>query len=202
MLSCEPSYQSGADCETGEGAAAGGRHYISDAGLWFEREILPHRASLERYLVRCFPHEADLDDIVQQSFERILARSTDEPIENPKFYLRRTAWSLIQSRIRRRAVASIDYYADLSAFDFQCDAPLPDDICAAREEFAMLAALYSELPSRTQDAISQIRLEGRPFIEVAEGLDLTVSGVAKQIRRAVRHMRAELEASGVALSPA
>jgi len=196
MLTGGPAHHSGEVFEGGEGAATGVRQFSNDIGAWFEREILPHRASLEKYLARCFPHEADLEDIVQQSFERVLTRTGDEPIENPKFYLRRTAWSLIQSRTRRRAIASIDLYADLSSFDFQCDAPLPDDICAAREEFALLVALYSELPQRAQEAIFQIRLEGRPYIEVAQSFDLCVSSVAKQIRRSVRHLRAGLESAG------
>lgn len=127
MLSGEPAHHSDDVGGAAEGAPANGRPLPIDVGTWFEREILPHRASLEKYLARCFPNEADLEDVVQQSFERVLARSGDEPIENPKFYLKRTAWSLLQSRIRRRAVASIDYHADLSTFGFQCDAPLPDE---------------------------------------------------------------------------
>jgi len=202
MLGGESSYYSGEDREAREVAASGRGQLFDDTGKWFEREILPHRASLERYLTRCFPHETDLDDIVQQSFERILARSGDEPIENPKFYLRRTAWSLVQSRIRRRAIASIDYYADLSVFDSQCDAPLPDDICAARQEFALLLSLYSQLSPQAQAAIRLVRLEGRPFLEASDMLDLSVSGVAKQIRRAVRQLRAGLEADGMAVSDA
>jgi len=197
MLSGEPAHYCGDAFDAGEGAADVPRLFSNDVGTWFEREILPHRASLEKYLARCFPSEADLEDIVQQSFERILARSGDEPIENPKFYLRRTAWSLVQSRIRRRAIASIDYYADLSAFDFQCDAPLPDDICAAREEFAILSAHFAELSPQAQAAIRLVRLEGRPFLEVADMLGLSVSGVSKQIRRAVRQLRIEPEAGGV-----
>ncbi|MGN6689388.1 MAG: RNA polymerase sigma factor, partial [Sphingopyxis sp.] len=189
-------YHSADACDAGEGTSVAVPSLSNDAGTWFEREILPHRASLEKYLARCFPHEADLEDIVQQSFERVLARSGDEPIENPKFYLRRTAWSLLQSRMRRRAIASIDHFADLSSFDFQCDAPLPDHICAAREEFAIFLALYSELPPRAQAAIQQIRLEGRSYVEVAESFDLCVSSVAKQIRRSLRELRAGLETAG------
>ncbi len=195
MLDSQPSHQSGGEADVGEVAGSKIQHEDYGGG-WFEREILPHRKSLERYLARCFPHEPDLEDIVQQSFERVLTRTGDEPIENPKFYLRRTAWSLIQSRTRRRAIASIDHYADLSSFDFQCDAPLPDEICAAREEFEVLVELYSELPPRAQEAIFQIRLEGRPYIEVAQSFDLCVSSVAKQIRRSVRQLRAGLESAG------
>lgn len=198
MLDRQQTCYSNEGCETTEGAF-GEAQRGADVAEWFEREILPHRVSLERYLARCFPHEADLEDIAQQSLERVLARSSGEPIENPKFYLRRTAWSLLQSRFRRRAVTSIEYYADLSVFDFQCDAPLPDDICAAREEFALLQALYSELSPQSQAAIQQIRLDGRPFLEVAAALDLTVSGVAKRVRTAVRKLRAEMEARGVFL---
>lgn len=81
-------------------------------------------------------------------------------------------------------------------FDFQCDAPLPDHICAAREEFAIFLALYSDLSPRAQAAIQQIRLEGRSYLEVAQSLDLCVSSVAKQIRRSVRQLRDGLETAG------
>lgn len=85
MLSGGPAQYFADLCDAGEGTAVAVRSPSNDAGTWFEREILPHRASLEKYLARCFPHEADLEDIVQQSFERVLARSGDERIENPKF---------------------------------------------------------------------------------------------------------------------
>jgi RNA polymerase sigma factor (sigma-70 family) len=197
MLSGEPSNHSGQDCEAGEEAVSADREHPVDVPAWFERDILPHRAGLERYLARNFPHEADLDDIVQESLERILTRLGDEPIDNPKFYLRRTAWSLLQTRIRRRGIVTIEHYADMSMFDFQCDAPLPDEICVAREELALLAAAYSELSPRAQDAVRLVRLEGRPYVDVARTLDISVSGVEKQLRRAVRHLRAGVEAGSL-----
>jgi len=184
---------SGGNCNTREGTIAEERTSADDLCAWFEREILPHRASLKAYLRRYFPNEADLDDIVQESFERVLTRSGDEPIDNPRSYLTRTAWSLLQSRIRRRSIVSIELCSDMAALDFQCDAPLPDAVCIAREELAIITAAYAEFPRRVQSAVRLVRLEGQAYSDVARTLDISVSGVEKQIRRAVTQMRARLE---------
>jgi RNA polymerase sigma factor (sigma-70 family) len=68
----------------------------------------------------------------------------------------------------------------------------PERIHAGREEVAQLMAVLLELPERARDAFLLFRVEKLPLADVAERLNLSISGVEKNVRKATAHVIARM----------
>jgi len=157
-------------------------------------DYLPHAAWLRRWLAQRFPNEPDLEDIIQESFERILTRTDLGAVENRRAYLDRTAYLLLMSRLRRQAIIAIDSYQDLEELGLACPFPLPDAVAEARDQLAHALGAIARLPDRTRDIIRLRRFDELPQRDTSERVGLTESAVEKHLRRGLRAERAELDA--------
>lgn len=150
---------------------------------------------LLRYFGRRNIPAADLEDAVQEVFARLLRREGASPIETIDSYLFQTAASVAVD-FHRRAVARdrgahLPYDERLHAMpDFS-----PERIHGAREEVALVMDALLELPERTRTAFLLARFERMRLAEVARRLNLSVAGVEKNVRKAMAHITARLEAA-------
>lgn len=150
---------------------------------------------LLRYFSRRSVAAADLEDAVQEVFARLLRRDGEAPIETLESYLFQTAASVAVD-FHRRAVARergahLPYDDRLHAVaDFS-----PERIHGGREEVALVMSALLELPERTRTAFLLARFEKMRLAEIARRLNLSVAGVEKNIRKAMAHVTARLEAS-------
>lgn len=133
---------------------------------------------------------------MQESLEKVLRCADPEVIRNTRVYLSRTAAALVIDRARRRRIVQIDYHEDLSDLGLTCAYPLPDDICAAREEWDSVCRAVEALPERTRAVIRMRRLEDVPQREAARAFGITESAIEKHISRGLRAVRGELDAVG------
>ncbi len=151
------------------------------------------RAVLLRYFERRNIPQADLEDAAQEVFARLLRREGPAPIDTLEPYLFQTAASVAvdfhrRATARERA-AHTPYEDDLHAVeDFS-----PERIHSGREQVAIIATALLELPERTRSAFLLARLEKMKLSEIAKRLGLSVGGVEKNVRKAVRHITARLE---------
>ncbi|MCX6950974.1 MAG: RNA polymerase subunit sigma-24, partial [Verrucomicrobia bacterium] len=58
-----------------------------DPEEWFAEHVLPHEPMLRAWLRGRFPSLADLDDVVQETFARVLQAYAHAPIGSPKAFL-------------------------------------------------------------------------------------------------------------------
>ena len=63
----------------------------SEDSTWFAKDVQPHEAELRAYLRRNFPGTTDVDDVIQESYLRLLQQRGATPIRSPKAYLFATA---------------------------------------------------------------------------------------------------------------
>ena len=64
---------------------------FSEQSLWFSENLLPHEAMLRGWLRSRFPAGLDVDDVIQESYLRILRHHKEKPIKAPKAFLFATA---------------------------------------------------------------------------------------------------------------
>lgn len=165
---------------------------LSLRALWLQAEVLPHRQWLLRWIARRYPAEPDLDDVVQESFEKVLRSTDPSSVRDIRIYLSRTAMRLVIDRSRRRNTRPLVYSGDVSRLGLVCDYPLPDAVCAAREEWDDVCQAMDRLPERTRTVIHLRRIDGMPQRETAEACGLTESSIVKHLRRGLRLVRAEI----------
>src|SRR3954470_13868141 len=71
---------------------------------WFSEEIQPHESALRAFLRARFPSLVDIDDMVQESYARLLRMRAKGEIDNPKSYLFATARNAALDFFRHRSV--------------------------------------------------------------------------------------------------
>ncbi|HMN53456.1 MAG TPA: RNA polymerase sigma factor [Sphingopyxis sp.] len=163
---------------------------------WFCAQILPHGPWLERWIARHFPREDDLADIVQESFEHVLGSADPVKVRNGRAYLRRTAYTLLLMRIRRRRVVHIDYRDSLDGLGLACAYPLQDAELSAREALIRATDALAALPERTRDIVRLRRWDGASQRETAATLGVSERTVEEHLRRATLAMRERVEGDG------
>ena len=153
------------------------------------------RGVLLRYFDRRNIPPADQEDATQEVFARLLRREGEAPIETLESYLFQTAASVAVD-FHRRAVARargahVPYDDALHAMaDFS-----PERLYSGREEVALVMTALLELPERTRTVFLLARFEKMRLGEIAKRLNLSIGGVEKNIRKAMAHVTARLEAA-------
>lgn len=164
---------------------------------WFSKEVLPHESALRSWLRARFPSLADRDDIVQESYARLLKVERRERITNTRSYLFTTARNLALDLFRRRRVAPIVPVSEAvrAAVPEECIG-VADSVSAA-QEFELLQLAIASLPERCRTIMLMQKMQGLSNAAIAERLDLSVNTVNAQLVIGLARCRAYLAARGV-----
>jgi RNA polymerase sigma factor (sigma-70 family) len=148
------------------------------------------RGAMTRYFARHVSDAAEIDDLIQDVFLRIVKRGGLSGVENFDGYVFETAASVLTDRFRRRKARRADQHL---SFDPELHGGMelgPDSVHAGRQALRRTTVVLMELPERTRDVFILRRLEGLPYREIAVRLGLSVSAVEKHMVRAVRYLLA------------
>ena len=153
--------------------------------------------SLQRWLVRYFrrrvQNHADVEDLVQDVFARMVARDSREPIEHFGGYVIKTAHSVLADHARLRSTHRAGLHV---AFDSEIhgeDEIDPERVLGGKQALYAVATALLSLPERTRNVFILSRLEGRKYREIARQLGVTVSAVEKHMIKAIAHLSLEME---------
>src|SRR5262245_39638748 len=74
---------------------------LSDQTRWFSEQVQPHESSLRAWLHRNF-QTADVDDLVQESYARVLREQERGHVRSAKAFLFTVARNAVRDLLRRR----------------------------------------------------------------------------------------------------
>lgn len=155
--------------------------HASELRDWFVREVLPLEADLMQYMLSIWRNRADLADLRQDVYVRVL-EAADKQIPRPvKPFVFATARNLLIDRIRRARIVSIDAVADLESFASASDAPGPERSAIARDELRKLQEAMDHLPPRCREAVILGRIEGLTGQEIAARMGISEATVSKHL---------------------
>src|SRR3954465_9335673 len=95
----------------------------TDLDLWYHQEVLVHESALRAYLRRAFPIVTDPDNVVQETFVRVLEAQRERTIDNVRPYIFTTARHLALALIRKRKIIPIDPLTETDALSISTDEP-------------------------------------------------------------------------------
>lgn len=153
---------------------------------WFVREILPHEASLVRYLHRKWGRAAEVADLRQETYLRVYEAAARSRPRAPKSYLFQTARNLMTDRIRRDRVVSIEAMGQLGVSDVLVDELTSEQTASAQQQLHRLAAAFDSLPPKCREVMWLRRVDGLSQQEVADRLGISPRTVEKHVARGVR----------------
>lgn len=159
-----------------------------ECNAWLAKDILIHERALRRYLARFFHNVADVEDVLQETYARLL--SLDNPasaaVHNWQAFLFTSARNVALDRLRRTRVVSLDALAEMGSVDVLDQAPSAEEGLNARQELALLMDAIASLPDRCREALTLRKLYGLSQREIAQRLAITESTVEKHVAHGVR----------------
>ncbi len=170
---------------------------LDDRSRWLAQCVLPHEPALRRWLHGLSAlDDADIDDLVQETYAVLATRPSVAEIADPRAYTFQVARSLFLQGVRRAKIVSIQAVADLAELEMPDDAPSPFDHVAGREDLRRLAAAIEAMPPQTRRAFQLRRVDGLSQREVAAATQLSESTVEKHIGRGIRMLMAQFGRGG------
>lgn len=167
----------------------------TEQAQWIEEEIRPHEKALRGYLHNQFP-AIDADDVVQESYLKILRAQTGRRIASSKAYFFAIARNTARRLFRRSSI-----YSTIPVNDLPDSCLLDDEHDAAEQtQILQMQTLVIEaidrLPPRCAKIFRLAALQGYSNAEIAESLDLSESTVRVQLARGIKKCAAFLREYG------
>ena len=166
---------------------------------WFAEQVQPHEPALRGYL-RGMLNPTDVDDLVQETYSRLLRAWEHGPIESSRGLLFTTARNVVRDLFRRRAVAQNFSIAEIDCSCVYDDAPGVAEIVSRRQEVDLLEAAIRSLPARCRAILILRKFENLSHREIANNLGISQHTVEAQLTKAL-HRCAEFFSQHGALPP-
>lgn len=157
----------------------------TDQTRWFAAEIAPHEAALRAYL-HGLASPTDIDDLVQETFARLLRARERGAIESPRGLLFATARNAARDLFRRRTTANTFPITEIVASRVFDDAPGVAETVSRRQETDLLTAAIAELPPRCREILVLRKFENLSHREIATRLGIAEHTVEAQLTKALR----------------
>lgn len=170
-----------------------------DANLarWFSKEVQPHEPALRAYLRRHFPSLSDIDDIVQETYARLVRARAAGRVTDARPYLFATARNAACDLFRRSKIISIAGLAEIEHLPVVEEGPGTREALAHAQEVEILRDAIGALPARCRQVLTLCKLHGLPHREVARQLGISEHTVNAQVALGVLRCRDFLRARGL-----
>jgi len=160
---------------------------------WFAGEVQPHEQDLRSWLRRRFPSLTDVDDVVQESYMRVLCAWQKRPMRCARAYLFATARNVVLGILRRPKVFStIPVTEDAALRIVQEEANVVEQVCI-QQEIALLLDAIDALPARCREIFILRKIKGVSQREIAAQLGISEQTVQVQVvrggKRCIQYLR-------------
>jgi RNA polymerase sigma-70 factor (ECF subfamily) len=156
---------------------------------WFRDWRKPVRHWLSR---RASVPAAELDDLAQEVFLRLLRYSEKTAVENPLGYLLRIAGNVASEWRERARVSKPHQQGWLDDLLIESEQEPENSVCQARTDASVQAAV-DKLPARQRQVLLLRVNEGMTYKQIAERLELSPRVVLRDLSRAYSQLRMRLD---------
>ncbi len=168
-----------------------------DQAVWFAESVRPHEPALRAFLSRRFSSLPDHDDLVQETYARLLRVSDPQRLGHVRAFLFTTARNVAIDHVRRTRRTPVDPINDNTEFALLEPAPgAAEAIDDAQRHEAMLVAL-GMLPERCREVMLLRYVDGLTAQEIAAHLGLAAATVRVHLMKGVRDCAQFFRARGL-----
>jgi RNA polymerase sigma factor (sigma-70 family) len=157
--------------------------FLDERAIWLGRHVLPHEPALRAWLSRRRHDGLEIDDIIQETYTRLISAESVSHVLDAKSYAFQTAGSVVIDHLRRMKVVSISSVPDFDYLEVACDEPSPERQVIDRDELHRLALAIAALPAKVREVFTLRRVYGLSQREVAEKMSISESTVEKHMSR-------------------
>jgi RNA polymerase sigma-70 factor (ECF subfamily) len=164
---------------------------------WFMAEVWPHEAALRAYIRVRFPSLTDIDNIIQETFARVLRAHGSGGVRSPKALLFSTARNAALDQLRHERVIPIESIANIEALSVFEDRSDAVETLSREQELQLLEQAVRSLPGRCQEILILKKIEGLSYAEIGMKLGISPNTISAQLTLGVLRCRRFLAERGV-----
>lgn len=154
------------------------------------REVSAAHVALTNHVRREARAAHDVDDIVQESWLRVIQAEDRAPVRNLAAYLCRIATNLMRDRHRRSALGIEVELSEEIAVQLSSPLPSPEAQLITRSEIERMARVIEAMPRRPREVFRLARIEGLSFAEIGRVLGISRQTVHEHMARALLDIQA------------
>ena len=166
-----------------------------DRARWFAEEVQPHEPALRGYLRSHFP-SIETDDVVQESYLKLLKARSAGKVTSTKAYFFAVARNTALTLIRRRRIYSAVPVNELPEWRVLDGGPDAAETTNHQLRFALAVEAIGHLPGRCQEICRLAAWERLAPSDIASRLGLAESTVHVQLARGIMKCAAYLRERG------
>ncbi len=148
---------------------------------WLEDNLLPHETMLRAWLKSRFSSSCDIDNIVQESYIRVLETNKHTEIKSPKAFMFATARNLALDSMRHSSVSRAEYLDQLAISKFEDKGIDIPETVARRQELELLTKAIQALPDRCRQVFTLRKVYGMSQKNIAQLMSISIHTVSAQL---------------------
>ena len=160
----------------------------AEAG-WFMRDVYTYHCSLRAFLRSSFPQVRDYEDIVQESFLRILLARRNHFIRSPRSFLFQIAKNLAIDAVRHGRASPLISCPQWETARIVVDDPEVVESACIQEELHILAEAIHILPARIRTVLILRQIQEKSPGEIAAKLGLSPHSIQKYMARGLNRIK-------------
>ncbi|PAW65842.1 MAG: hypothetical protein B9S34_09665 [Opitutia bacterium Tous-C1TDCM] len=162
----------------------------TEQARWFAEEVYPHEPALRAYLQARFPTLRDHDDLVQETYTRLLRAQANGGVRYPKAFIFTAARNAAFDLFRRRGTKPTEAVTDLVELTVLEDRPGVGEQIDQTFELEVLADAVRALPERCRQVLMLRYLDGLAYKEIADQLGISPETVKVHMAKGMRRCAA------------
>jgi len=147
---------------------------------------MPHEAMLRAWLRAKFASEDDIDEVVQETYARLLRARERGAVDSPKAFLFAVARNLALDRMRHRRTIVFEPLVESDEWSVFNDGTDIPEIIAHNQDLEILTTANQSLPDRCRRIFTLRKVYGLSQAEIAKQLGLSENTVSAQLTIGVK----------------
>lgn len=151
-------------------------------------DVRAQRENLYHFIVRRTRDPAAAEDLVQETFARLLTYEQARTVADRAALGYSIALNLVRDHFRRRQRRPVEALND----DIRCEAPAAEQILMHRQRVEVFGQALDAMPPLRRDVFIRRRLHGQTCRQIAAELRMNEAAVEKHVARALEQLQREL----------
>jgi RNA polymerase sigma factor (sigma-70 family) len=169
----------------------------SEQARWFSDEVKPYEPALRAYLLKRFPSLPDHDDLVQETYTRLLRAKENGRLTYAKAFLFTVARNLAVDVFRRRRSVTHEQISEQEVMPALEESPDVVSTLDQRQRLEILVQAVQALPERCRQVMMLRHLDGLAYKEIAVRMGISPETVKVHMLKGVRHCTAYFREKGL-----
>lgn len=169
----------------------------TEQARWFIHEVQPHEPALRAYLRARFPKLGEPDDVVQETYVRLLSERKAGRVRHARAFMFTAARNVALDFFRRKSYSSTEAVTHSSLANVVEEKPGAAEVLSQQQELEVLTRAVQSLPERCRQVIMLRYLKGCSYKEISVLLGVSTETVKTHMAKGVKRCADYFEANGL-----